>query len=67
MSNPEPPDDDFYITADCGHEVYEGDEIIEDNDSVRTQCVECFLDDIRKLTLSELADRFNATLRTVRE
>lgn len=61
----EPPEDDRYMIADCGHEVYEGEALVEDNDTGKTQCEECFRDEIDALSLSELADVFNATVRIV--
>lgn len=64
MSNPEPPEE-FFVKASCGHEVYEGEALIEDNDTGKTQCEECFRDEIDALSLSELADVFNATVRIV--
>ena len=63
LTNPEPPDDEFCIVANCGHEIYEGDEIVEG--AGKTQCVECFLDEVYDLPVSELAGRFEATLRVV--
>jgi len=61
----EPPDDEFCVTAGCGHEVYDGEELVVDNDSGKTQCTQCFLDEICELPLPELAERFNSTLRVV--
>jgi hypothetical protein len=67
LTNPEPPDDDFYIKADCGHEVYEGEYLVEDNNTGKIQCEECFRDEIDALPLSELAERFNSTSRAVKQ
>lgn len=63
LTNPEPPDDDVYITADCGCEIYKGWEIFEWEG--RTYCAECFEDAIDELSLDELAEKLGATIRTI--
>ena len=58
----------MYITADCGHEVYEGENmyLLEDTrykysgetKSVKKRwvCPDCFKDELDRLLLEELAD-----------
>ena len=49
-----PPENDLYIYADCGHEVYEG-EIVSEWDDGATLCPECMEDKFEELTLPEKA------------
>lgn len=50
----EPPEAARYITAGCGHEVYEGEELYESEEG--TLCRECLEDLIRQMPLRELAE-----------
>lgn len=55
----EPPEE-FYVMADCGHEVYEGQSLFEwENEKTRKieqLCPDCFKGKVDALTLEELAD-----------
>jgi peptide methionine sulfoxide reductase MsrB len=58
-----PPDDGVYIMADCGHEVFEGESLIEwDN---KTLCPDCFWDKVKEMTIEEIADHLDCTVTTV--
>lgn len=60
----EPIDSEVYVTGDCGHEIYEGEPIIEwDGKSI---CDECFWDNIKELTVSEVAAQFDCEISMVR-
>lgn len=56
----EPPDDDVYITADCGHEVFEGENMYLLDDIrykyKRWVCPDCFKDELDRMSLEEFAD-----------
>lgn len=56
---PEPPidipDDGTYITADCGHEIYDGEEVFEQEDG-QTKCAECLDDRFREMSITERAE-----------
>ena len=58
-ATPEPrldaPDDGRFITAGCGHEVYEGEELYGWDDD-RTLCAECFEQRFNELSLGERAE-----------
>ena len=57
MYTPEPPitpQEELYIYADCGHEVYEGESLFEWEDGM-TLCPECMEDKLEALTLAEKA------------
>ncbi|SHI23920.1 hypothetical protein SAMN02745823_03785 [Sporobacter termitidis DSM 10068] len=67
---PEPPidpPDERYLTAGCGHEVYEGERLVEWHDGKRFAylCEECFRDKLAALTTEELARQFGCDCRTV--
>jgi len=51
----EPPETARYITAGCGHEVYEGEELFE-SDQEGTFCRECVEEMIREMPVKELAE-----------
>lgn len=59
---PEPsvdPPEDFYMIADCGHEVYEGEHLIEWQG--KQICPDCFKEDILDLPVWELAALLGAS------
>ena len=68
---PEPPvdmpEDSCCIAAGCGHEVYEGEKLIEWHDGRRFKfiCEECFRENIGTLTAEELARQFGCDCQTV--
>lgn len=67
---PEPsltPPDDFYTTADCGHEVYDGEVLIEwsDTKGPKTLCPDCFRDKLTEMSILELALHFGCSYRAV--
>ena len=53
----EPPSDRYLVAGGCGHEVYEGELLIEWHDGRRyvLLCEECFRDRLGELTTAELA------------
>ncbi len=51
----EPPDDAGYITAGCGHEVYEGEEVFEWENGA-TLCSDCLEDRFLEMSLTERAE-----------
>lgn len=55
----EPPEE-FYVIADCGHEVYEGESLFEwtneDTGQIKQLCPDCFRAKVNALSLEELAD-----------
>lgn len=75
----EPPEDDRYMIADCGHEVYEGENMYEwdvpyrDEDGKlkykhKTHCPDCFMDEIKKMlreSPAELAEWIGIDYRKV--
>jgi hypothetical protein len=50
----EPPDMGRYMTADCGHEVYNGEDLFEWEGA--TFCSDCIEDKLRDMTLLERAE-----------
>lgn len=53
---PEPPiepPEDFFVEADCGHEVYDGDYLYEWEG--RQLCGDCFREKVEEMTNQELA------------
>ena len=64
---PEPsiePPEDFYITADCGHEVYEGELLLEwENKNI---CPDCFKDKAGELSIEELAELLRCDFSVVK-
>ncbi len=60
----EPPDDGSYMTAGCGHEVYEGEEIFEWENGA-TLCAECLEDRFLELSLEERAELLGCEHHTV--
>lgn len=46
------PPEEYYVYADCGHEVYKGELLREFNG--KTWCPECFLDEIYSLSIEAL-------------
>lgn len=65
---PEPPldptDDGLFITADCGHEVFEDEELFEWENG-KTLCPDCLEDKFRELSILERADLMGCEHRTV--
>jgi hypothetical protein len=59
-----PPDDGRYVTADCGHEVFEDEELFEWENG-RTLCPDCLEDKFKELSLVERADLMGCGHRTV--
>lgn len=56
IQNSEPdtdPPEDFYVTAACGHEIYEGETLFEFEGN--TYCPDCFREKIDDMELEELA------------
>jgi hypothetical protein len=51
----EPPDTARYITAGCGHEVYEGEELFESEEE-GTLCRECMEELVGEIPIRELAE-----------
>ncbi len=68
MYVPEPPtepaDDANYITAGCGHEIYEGDEVFEWENGT-TLCGDCLEDKFLELSLAERAELLGCDHRAV--
>lgn len=63
---PEPPIDPpdvFYITADCGHEVYSGEHLIEWEG--KTLCPDCFWDKVKEMTIDEIAGMLDCRVTEV--
>ncbi len=59
-----PPEDDRYIVAGCGHEVYEGEELFEWEDG-STLCGDCLSDRFEEMSLVERAELLGCEHRTV--
>lgn len=57
------PQEDFYLVADCGCEVYEGEKIYEWDG--KRLCPDCFRDLINDLPLEELAILLDCTFSSV--
>lgn len=60
LYRPEPtltPPDAPYVTADCSHEVYDGEVLVEWSDAkgVKTLCPDCFRDKLAEMSIVELA------------
>lgn len=73
-NTPEPridPPEPFCITADCGHEVYEGEALYEWQVYVngewkrKTVCPDCFDEYVAKLTREEIADMLGMEHRMI--
>ena len=63
-----PPDDGACITADCGHEVYEGETYVfwkNARGNTLSLCPDCFWDRVRELTIQEAASMFGCDYSTV--
>ena len=60
----EPPDNARYITAGCGHEIYEGDEIFEWENG-QTLCGECLEDRFLEMSRGERAELLGCEHRAV--
>lgn len=67
IQNPEQdtePPEDFYITADCGHEVYQGEILYEwDNKYI---CPDCMEEKLAALSLPEQAAMMGVEFTTVK-
>ena len=61
------PPEEFYISADCGHEVYDGEVMIKwpDVRRVKTLCPDCFRDKLGEMSTQELAVHFGCDYTTV--
>ena len=68
MHMPEPPvepaENDAYITAGCGHEIYEGEEVFEWENGA-TLCSDCLEDRFFEMSLSERAELLGCEHRAV--
>lgn len=51
------PPEEYYITADCGHECYYGETVYSWDE--KHICEDCFMDKVQELTASELAYLLN--------
>ena len=60
----DPPDNDKYITAGCGHEVYEGEEIFEWENGI-TLCGDCLEERFLEMCLTERAELLGCEHRIV--
>ena len=63
----EPPEEPFTVAGGCGHEVYEGEPLVEWHDGCKIVllCEECFRERLFGLTTPKLAYAFNCGLHTV--
>ncbi|MEL4106331.1 hypothetical protein AAFA46_05745 [Oscillospiraceae bacterium WX1] len=61
---PGPPENDRCITADCGHELYEGEELYIWEDG-ETLCSDCLEDKFQEMSLSERAELLGCEHETV--
>jgi hypothetical protein len=61
----DPPADDYTIAGGCGHEVYEGETLVEWHDGRKyvLLCEECFRDKLAEMTTPELARAFGCDCR----
>jgi hypothetical protein len=59
-----PPEDDRYLTAGCGHEVYDGEELFEWEDG-HTLCADRLSDRFDELSLAERAEFLGCEHRLV--
>ncbi len=59
-----PPDSEKYITAGCGHEIYDGEEVFEWEDG-QTLCADCLEDRFMQLSLAERAELLGCEHRAV--
>lgn len=50
---PVDPPEDYYVTADCGHEVFEGENMYVFDG--KTYCPDCLRDIVNDLTTEEIA------------
>ncbi len=67
---PEPsltPVDDPFVIANCGHEVYDGEALIDWTGAkgIKTLCPDCFRDKLAALSVPELAQLFGCDYTTV--
>lgn len=60
---PVEPPEDYYITADCGHEVYDGEETFDWDG--KTICPDCLHNKRVEQTDTEWADDIGVEHRTV--
>ena len=61
------PKEATYITADCGHEVFEGEKILNWNRGKgdHTICPDCFWDKVHDMTIEEVATLMDVEYQTV--
>lgn len=59
-----PPEDVSYVTAGCGHEVYEGEELFEWENGA-TLCPDCLEDRFMEMSLTERAELLGCEHRAV--
>ena len=55
--------EDFYVMADCGHEVYEGESLYEW--CGKYYCADCFKEEINDLEAVELASLVGSEVQRV--
>ena len=56
----EPTDDELYIMASCGHEIYEGDKIYKINGLRLCEC--CFEDFLADMDLDEICEKMGGAV-----
>lgn len=59
-----PPEDDRYLTAGCGHEVYDGEDLFEWENG-QTLCADCLSDRFSEMSIVERAELLGCEHRTV--
>jgi hypothetical protein len=64
LDPPEKP----YVMADCQHEVYDGESMVEwaGHTKIETLCADCFFERIRERSVEEIASALNFRCETVR-
>jgi hypothetical protein len=59
-----PPEDDRYLTAGCGHEVYDGEDLFEWENG-QTLCSDCLSDRFNDMSLVERAELLGCEHQTI--
>ena len=59
-----PPEDEHYVTAGCGHEVYDGEELFEWENG-QTLCADCLSDRFGERSIVERAELLGCDHQTV--
>ena len=62
-----PPTEPYVTASGCGHEVYDGELLVEWHDGMKYVflCTECFRDRLDEMTTPELARAFGCDCRAV--